>query len=125
MSKINVNKAAEEIAQALTKYAQNISDMVKKITADVAKESVDELRRTSPKLTGSYRRGWRQRQSYSDKRTQRNTVYNATDYQITHLLEHGHASRNGGRVRAIQHIAPVEQKSIETLRERIEAVVSK
>lgn len=125
MNGINVSKAAEEIARALTEYDQNISDMIKKITADVAKENVDELRRTSPNLTGDYSKGWRQRQSYSNKRTQRNTVYNATDYQITHLLEHGHASRNGGRVRAIPHIAPVEQKNTETLRKRIEAVISK
>lgn len=122
---VDIEAAGQAIADALVEYDQQIADEVKGITGEVAKESVDKLKKTSPKLTGSYRKGWRQKQAYSDSRTQRNTIYNATDYQLTHLLEYGHASRNGGRVAAIQHIAPVEQEAIEALQERIEAAVRK
>lgn len=125
MSNENINTAGAAIAEALAEYDQEIADATKRITDEVAKEAVDDLKKSSPKLTGSYRKGWRKKQSYADRRTKRNTVYNETDYQLTHLLEYGHASRNGGRVRAIQHIAPVEQAAIETLQERIEAAASK
>ena len=125
MSNENINTAGAAIAEALAEYDQEIADATKRITDEVAKEAVDDLKKSSPKLTGSYRKGWRKKQSYADKRTKRNTVYNDTDYQLTHLLEYGHASRNGGRVRAIQHIAPVEQAAIEALQERIEAAASK
>lgn len=125
MKSENINTAGAAIAEALAEYDQNIADATKQITDEVAKEAVDTLKKSSPKLTGSYRKGWRKKQSYADKRTKRNTVYNETDYQLTHLLEYGHASRNGGRVRAIQHIAPVEQATIEALQERIEAAASK
>ncbi|MSC57776.1 HK97 gp10 family phage protein [Lachnospira eligens] len=125
MSNENINTAGAAIAEALAEYDQEIADATKRITDEVAKEAVDDLKKSSPKLTGSYRKGWRKKQSYADKRTKRNTVYNETDYQLTHLLEYGHASRNGGRVRAIQHIAPVEQAAIEALQERIEAAASK
>lgn len=125
MSNENINTAGTAIAEALAEYDQEIADATKRITDEVAKEAVDDLKKSSPKLTGSYRKGWRKKQSYADRRTKRNTVYNETDYQLTHLLEYGHASRNGGRVRAIQHIAPVEQAAIEALQERIEAAASK
>ena len=125
MSNENINTAGAAIAEALAEYDQEIADATKRITDEVAKEAVDALKKNSPKLTGSYRKGWRKKQSYADKRTKRNTVYNETDYQLTHLLEYGHASRNGGRVRAIQHIAPVEQAAIEALQERIEAAARK
>lgn len=125
MSNENINTAGAAIAEALAEYDQEIADATKRITDEVAKEAVDALKKNSPKLTGSYRKGWRKKQSYADKRTKRNTVYNETDYQLTHLLEYGHASRNGGRVRAIQHIAPVEQAAIEALQERIEAAANK
>lgn len=35
------------------------------------------------------------------------SVYNKKHYQLTHLLEKGHQARDGGRVRAFEHIGPV------------------
>lgn len=125
MSNVDTKAAGTAIAEALTEYDQRIADETKRIADEVAKETVDELKKTSPKLTGSYRKGWRKKQTFANERTKRNTVYNQTDYQLTHLLEYGHASRNGGRVKAIQHIAPAEQKAIKDLRERITAAARK
>ena len=34
-------------------------------------------------------------------------MHNKNHYQIIHLLEKGHQSRNGGRVRAFEHVGPV------------------
>ena len=107
MSKeVDIKDLATEIAAGLTEYDQNVADEIKTIVDDVAQEGVDELKQSSPKLTGSYRRGWRKKQTYADTRTKRNTVFNKTDYQLTHLLEYGHASRNGGRVNPRGHIKP-------------------
>ena len=120
---IDVNNTAKEIAQALTDYSQEVSDKIKKIVDTQSQEAVKELKETSPKKTGAYAKSWRQKSSYEDARTKRNTVYNKDHYQLTHLLEYGHASRYGGRVRAIEHIAPVEQRIAERLQKEIEKEV--
>lgn len=123
--RVDIKELADEIVAGLEEYDQNIADSVKQIVDDVAKKEVDELKANSPKLTGSYRKGWTKKQTYSDGRTKRNTVHNRTDYQLTHLLEYGHASRYGGRVRAIEHIKPVEEKGIQELENLIKEAAGK
>ncbi len=48
------------------------------------------------------------------------SVYNKKHYQLTHLLEHGHQSRNGGRVKEFTHIAQVNDQVGEMAARKIE-----
>ena len=52
-------------------------------------------------------------------------VVHSKRYQLTHLLEFGHAKRGGGRTRAFPHIAPAEQAGIEQLTRDIERDLQK
>ena len=46
------------------------------------------------------------------------TVHSKTQYQLTHLLEYGHAKRGGGRTKAQPHIIKGEELAIKELKEK-------
>ena len=112
MSKaININNLSKEIVQAIENYNYDISEVVEEVANKVGKEAVTELKQESPKgARGSYAKGWRLKKDKLSKSRYVVKIYNKTDYQLTHLLEFGHASRNGGRTEPQPHIRPIEEK---------------
>lgn len=111
-----------QLEEILKESLDQIENRTERACAEVAAESVAKLRATSPKNTGQYAAGWTTK-PYTEGATKGYVVYNATDYQLTHLLEHGHAKSNGrGRVRARKHIEPVEAQGMRELLEKIKHV---
>lgn len=116
----NINDLSREIMQQLERYAANVQDEIEVASKEETQNIVRELKgNPSPKLTGSYRKGWRMKKIGKSKYV----AYNKTDYQLTHLLEHGHAKRNGGRVEAVVHIRPAEETAVNNFLERIEGAI--
>lgn len=115
---MKIGKLSNAIAQALAEYTNEVTEGLEKAKEDVAKATVQELRKTSPKLTGDYAKGWATKKVGTAQ-----VVYNRTDYQLTHLLEHGHAKRGGGRVPGNPHIGPAEEKAIGEYVKRVEQVI--
>ncbi len=113
------------IADELQKYTAEVAQDVKQSCRDVSKEMTDNIKRDSPKDKGKYAKGWKSKVEYEDDNNIRLRTYNATDYQLSHLLEHGHAKQNGGRVEGKPHISPNEEKAKQELIERIEKVVQR
>jgi len=111
------------IAEELQKYSEDVTNYVKQAVDDISAELVGNLKRDSPKQTGEYAKSWTSKKEYEDKFVKRVRVYNSKHYQLTHLLEYGHAKINGGRVAAIPHIKPNEEKAIEELERRIEEAI--
>lgn len=114
---ISVNELSKEIEKALADFVGVTEDAVDKGVAETANDAVKALRSAHPAGSGQYgswdkyNKGWKIMQTKTDKRYHRKaTIHNATDYQLTHLLEKGHAKVNGGRTRAFSHIAPVADK---------------
>lgn len=111
-----------DIKDILNDYSDEIQEAITQEAIKVAKDGAKELKSTSPKKTGSYRKGWRvktvKRKGYVEC-----VIHNATDYQLTHLLEKPHATRNGGKTTPKVHIKPVEEKCIKTYEKSIERII--
>lgn len=123
MAKTSVTDLAEAIAKELEQYSQDVTDGLKKEVKQVAKECKLEIQQKSPVLTGDYKKGWRDQVEYESGQDIRVVVRNKTDYQLTHLLENGHAKVNGGRVQGKPHIRPAEQNAEKKLLQRVKVVV--
>ena len=112
----NVNQLANQIANIMREYSNVTQHQVNDIAEQVAKRGALKLKTAGSfeNVTGDYRKGWR-----AKKVNGKWVVHNATDYQLTHLLEKGHALVNGGRAKAYPHIKPVEQELIEEFEREI------
>lgn len=112
--RIKPEQLADTIKKALDDLAEDTTDTVKKVVQAAADTAVKDLKATSPKRTGKYAKSWTQKK-IKDTSSGKEIIVHARKYQLTHLLENGHAKRGGGRVAARVHIKPVEEKVSEKL----------
>lgn len=114
MSNIKPEELSKVVMNYLKDYKEDIDEEVVEVVDEVTRKAKDELKQTSPRGQGSrtnpYYKGWAVKLSKKRTGVYHKVIWNRTNYQLTHLLEFGHATRNGGRTRAIPHIRPVEEK---------------
>lgn len=122
---IRIEGLAAAVEEQLLEYCQEVTDDVKDSVKASAKACVEELRANSPELTGDYAKGWRSKVAYEDNFDIRMQVHNKTDYQLTHLLEDGHAKVSGGRVDARPHIASAAENASKLLEKNVEMKVGR
>ena len=120
---VPVDGLADAIMEGLEEYADLATDTMKKAVRHSAKTVKDEIEAHAPKDTGAYSKSWRASKQAETSTKLEMTVHSANRYQIAHLLEHGHAKRNGGRTSAQPHIAPAEEVGIEQLEKDIERCI--
>lgn len=121
--KISVDELASTIMKELNDYSDEIAEKIKKSAKKVARDCASELKSTSPEQTGEYASGWKTKVAFENRGNIRIIVHNAKKPRLTHLLEKGHAKVNGGRVAAIPHIKPAEEKAKAEFVKKVEEAV--
>jgi len=116
--KVSSDELADVISKEITEYSQEVTEALKENITEVANETQSRLKLTSPKRTGKYAKGWKIKKVYENKFDIRFVLFN-TRYQLTHLLEFGHAKQNGGRTRDFPHIGPAEEAATQSLTDRM------
>lgn len=122
---VSVDNLAEEIVKQMMAYSDEVDELMQQEIDKVAKEAVDSLKANPniPKRTGKYKKSFAIKKLAQGSGYKRVAVFNKV-HQLTHLLEFGHALKNGGRARAYPHWQDA-QKLAEELPERIKAVLEK
>lgn len=122
--RVSVDQMAEAVTQSLGEYAELSNEVMKQSVTEVSQSVKKDIQVNAPVRTGKYKKSWAAKKVQENANSLTIAVHSRDRYQIAHLLEHGHAKRGGGRVQAIPHIAPAEQRGVEELAGKIEQGLS-
>lgn len=120
----SVDDLADLVMDGLREYSELADTAMKKAVRKTANSVKKEISENAPKRTGRYAKSWTAKKTKENSHTLEMTVHSKNRYQIAHLLEHGHAKRNGGRVPGKPHIAPAEENGADLLESLIKKELS-
>lgn len=115
---VSINQMADAIIRELAEYSESVKEEMQQAADDLTKDGVSMLQSSSPERTGKYARSWARKKTKTGY-----VIHNKNHYRLTHLLEHGHVKRGGGRVAAKAHIRPVEERLVEQFTRRVEDAI--
>ena len=123
---VSIDQLGDAIANELTMYSREVTDGIKRETQKSIKKLVKETKATAPvgKRTKHYRDNISSRKL---EETDRGAVYQwyvkGPDYRLSHLLENGHALKDGGRYEGTGFIHKAEVSIVEEFEKAVEEVV--
>lgn len=123
MSKVSIGSLSKEVIRELKTYAKVTTGKVKEAVKNAGKTAKEEINMTAPKRTGEYAKSWAVKTLNETGSRLVLVVHSRNKYQLTHLLEYGHAKRGGGRVEARAHIKLAEEKAVKSFEEKIREAV--
>lgn len=122
--RVRVDQMEDALAQTIAEYADLSNEVMKECVTEVSQSVKKDIQANAPVKSGKYKKSWAAKKVKENANSLIMTVHSRDRYQIAHLLEHGHAKRGGGRVQAMPHIAPAEQRGEQELTAKIERGLS-
>lgn len=121
---VSANDFSGAVTNILKDWSADVLEETNEAVKDVANEARDELKVEGnfENRSGKYRKGWKV--TFTELRYGLEATVHNKVYQLTHLLESGHAKwlwgrDTGGTVQAFPHIEKVNEEAQRKLEEEI------
>lgn len=124
--KITLENLGKEIDKIFEEYKGDVESNLDEITKKVGKKGAQALKNESlAAFPDSRKHKKRYGNTWTSKAEKQRLYTTVTIYSsqpgLPHLLEYGHASRNGGRVKGREHISGVEESLILEFEREVES----
>ena len=106
MAIVGIEHLSAQLNKELTVYSTEVTDELKKIAKKYASELVKKTKATAPSGNRKFNKYRDSIKSKKLNESARGITYvwyvdsKNSNYRLTHLIVHGHATRNGGRTKA-------------------------
>lgn len=123
---IDITQLGEAIEKELTIYGENVIDGVKKLAKSSVSRLVKDTKATAPvgHRAKHYRDSITSKKLSEDNRSVNYVWYvKGSDYRLSHLLENGHANRDGGRTPGTHFIRNASDPILEAYIRAVEEVI--
>ena len=122
---ISPDQFSKTVMKALNDYGDKTLDILEAEVKESARQTVKQIKASAP-AGGNYARGWSHKAQKGGVYKLSDTVYNRTDYQLTHLLEKPHATGGGGHYpKNVDYTGTLAKIEEEQTQKFVEGVIAK
>lgn len=118
---VPIDRLTAEIEKILENYGENVQQNINEVVGEITKKGAKTLNQQSGQTFDGkkYRKSWTT-QVETGRTSAQGTIYSKIP-GLPHLLEHGHALRQGGRTTGRAHIAPVEEALVREFEQKVKS----